>query len=40
MGVSLKDGFLFHVTDKRGYILDSPFVNSAVANRLKKHLKI
>ena len=39
MGVSLKDGFLFHVTDKRGYILDSPFVNSAVANRLKKHLK-
>ena len=39
MGVSLKDGFLFRVTDKRGYILDSPFVNSSVADRLKKHLK-
>ena len=39
MGVSLKDGFLFRVTDKCGYILDLLFVNSAVSNRLKKHLK-
>ena len=39
MGVSLKDGFLFRVTDKRGYILDSPFVNSVVEDGLTKHLK-
>ena len=39
MSIALKEGFLFLVTDRRGHVLDKPFLGSAVANRLKKHLK-
>ena len=39
MCVELKGGYLFRVLDARGYISDTPFVGSAVANRLQKHLK-
>ena len=39
MSIVLKEGFLFCVTDRRGHVLDKPFLGSAVANRLKKHLK-
>ena len=39
MSIVLKEGFLFRVTDRRGHVLDKPFLGSAVANRLKKHLK-
>ena len=39
ISIVLKEGFLFRVTDCRGHVLDKPFLDSAVANRLKKHLK-
>ena len=38
MGVVLKGGFLFRATNPRGNITESPFVASAVANRLRKLL--
>ena len=38
MGIDLGHGFLFRVTDRSGNITPNPFVGSAVANRLKKHL--
>ena len=38
MAVNLKEGYLFRVTDQHGHITDSPFIGSAVSNRLKKHL--
>ena len=39
VSIVLKEGFLFRVTDRRGHVLDKAFLGSAVANRLKKHLK-
>lgn len=39
MGINLRDGYLFRVSDKRGQVLDSPFLGSASANRLSLHLK-
>ena len=38
MCIDLKDGFLFRATDPHGHVSESPFVGSAVGNRLKKHL--
>ena len=38
MCIDLKDGFPFRATDPRGHVSESPFVGSAVGNRLKKHL--
>ena len=38
MGIDLKSGYLFRATDCSGNISDSPFICSAVANRLRKHL--
>ena len=39
MDIDLQFGFLFRVTDRQGNISDAPFTGSAVANRLRKHLK-
>ena len=39
MSIVLKEDFLFRVTDRRGHVLDKPFLGSTVVNRLKKHLK-
>ena len=36
--IDLKDGYLFRTADHYGYILDKPFIGSAAANRLNKHL--
>ena len=38
MSINLKGGYLFRVTNRHGQVTDSPFVGSAIANRLKKHL--
>ncbi len=38
MAINLKNGYLFRATDRQGNVTESPFVGSAVANRLKKHL--
>ena len=38
MGIDLKYGFLFRTSDRKGNISNSPFVGSAVSNRLRKHL--
>ena len=38
MCIDLKDGFLFRATDTHGHVSESPFVGSAVGNRLIKHL--
>ena len=38
MTIDLKSGYLFRATDRSGNISDSPFIHSAVANRLRKHL--
>lgn len=39
MGINLRDGYLFRVSDKKGQVLDSPFLGSASANRLSLHLR-
>ena len=39
MKVELRDGFLFRTLSPRGEVSQSPFVGSAVANRLTLHLK-
>ena len=39
MEVELRDGFLFRTLSPRGEVSQSPFVGSAVANRLTLHLK-
>ena len=38
VGINLNPGFLFRSTDHHGYITDQPFIGSAIANRLRKHL--
>ena len=38
MCIDLKDGLLFRATDPHGHVSGSPFVGSAVGNRLEKHL--
>ena len=37
-GINLNPGFLFRSTDRHGYVTDKPFIGTAVANRLRKHL--
>lgn len=37
-GINLNPGFLFRSTDHHGYVTDKPFIGTAVANRLRKHL--
>lgn len=39
MGVNLRDGYLFRISDKKGHVSDAPFTGSAVASRLTLHLK-
>ena len=38
MSIDLRAGFLFRTTDHHGNVTVSPFVGSAIANRLKKYL--
>lgn len=38
MRINLRQGFLFRTTDPKGCIINTPFLGSAVANRLKKYL--
>ena len=39
MSIDLNPGLLFRVTDDYGRISETPFANSSVANRLRKHLE-
>ena len=39
INIDLRQGYLFRATDQHGCISASPFIGSAIANRLKKHLK-
>ena len=39
MAINLRDGYLFTVTDRKGLVTESPFMGSAVSNRLTLHLK-
>eukprot|EP00112_Aurelia_sp_Birch-Aquarium-sp1_P023300 Seg6886.1 transcript_id=Seg6886.1/GoldUCD/mRNA.D3Y31 product="hypothetical protein" protein_id=Seg6886.1/GoldUCD/D3Y31 len=39
MSICLSPGYLFCVTDQHGNIKEDPFTGSAVANRLRKHLR-
>ena len=39
MAINLRDGYLFRVTDRKGLVTESPFMGSAVSNRLTLHLK-
>ena len=38
MSIDLSSGYLFRVTDHRGFVSEAPFVGSTVANRLKRYL--
>eukprot|EP00794_Sanderia_malayensis_P002618 gene2618-3031_t len=39
INIDLRQGYLFRTTDRHGCISASPFIGSAIANRLRKHLK-
>lgn len=39
MKIDLRQGYLFRTIDRKGRVSDSPFIGSAVANRLTLHLK-
>ena len=39
MSFNLGKGYLFRTTDRHGNITENAFTGSAVANRLKKHMK-
>lgn len=39
MKVNLRDGYLFRTLNSKGEVSDNPFMGSAVANRLTRHLK-
>lgn len=38
MSIDLSSGYLFRVTDHRGFVSEAPFVGSTVANGLKRYL--
>ncbi len=39
MSIDLQTGYLFRTTDRHGHITENAFAGSAVANRLKRHMR-